>query len=157
MNTIKDAKNTVIQGITTKVEKAMSENNGKVPYGFVAREVATAKVVFPNLKINRDHINYMLDKCKKERSTAIQQTVPLNDPIVTLPTVPKILGRPTGSSTEKRKRSKCLNVTAAKNGICELYSEGKELHNAKHAGYAKTPNFFTGRLGTIINEVKKKR
>ena len=113
MNTFKDAKNTVIQGITTKVEKAMSENNGKVPYGFVAREVATVKAVFPNLKINRDHINYMLDKRKKERTTAIQHVVPLDNHIVTLPAVPKISGRPTGS-TEKRKRSKSLNCTATK-------------------------------------------
>ena len=71
MNTIKDAKNTVIQGITTKVEKAMCENNGKVPYGFVAREVATAKVAFPNFKINRDHIYHMLKKRKKDQTNAI--------------------------------------------------------------------------------------
>ena len=94
----KDAKNTVIQGITTKVEKAMSENNGKVPYGFVAREVATVKVVFPNLKINRDHINYMLDKRKKETTTDIQHAVPLDNPIITLPAVPKSSGRPTEST-----------------------------------------------------------
>ena len=74
----KATQNTVIQGIVSKVERAMHKNEGKISYGFVAREVASAKISFPNLKINRDHINYVLQKRKKEQNACQTEPIKLN-------------------------------------------------------------------------------
>ena len=144
MKANKAAQNTVIQGIVSKVERAMHQNEGKIPYRFVAREVASAKISFPNLKINRDHINYVLQKRKKEQNKALQ-SIPSTSPTLTQPPIPKVAGRPTGT-TEKRKRSECLNERAAKNEICKIYHDEKEQHRAGHANAIKVANFPTGCL-----------
>ena len=48
--------NTVIEGIAAKIEQAIADNNGKVPYRAVTKEILTARGLFPDLEITRHHM-----------------------------------------------------------------------------------------------------
>ena len=50
----------LIEGIANKIEDAMERNEGRVPYGMVAKQIANAKKTCPSIAISQDHINNML-------------------------------------------------------------------------------------------------
>ena len=58
---------TLVEGISNKIERAAEKNDGKVPYGMLAKELAQAKLICPSVTITRDHVNNMLRKRKKTR------------------------------------------------------------------------------------------
>ena len=78
----KAALDTVVEFIACQVEVAKSENNGKIPYGFVANQVKDAKINFSNMSITRDHVNNMLRRRKKECLGAIASTIVPSKPTV---------------------------------------------------------------------------
>ena len=111
----KQAFNTIVEGIAGKIERAIADNDGKVPYGCVSKEVATAKELFPDLNIDRNHINNMLRRRRKQLKLSTLQAAKSNNPCpAPCPTKP---GRPKGT-TEKQKRVNQMNIIAAKNEIC---------------------------------------
>ena len=149
----KQAIKTVVDSIANRIEEEAFKNDGKIPYGLVAKEVNDAKTIFPNLQITRDHINNTLRRRKKNMQSSLSSIVSPNP--TSKPATTKI-GRPTGT-TDKRKRSECMNVKAAKNEICQIYHDEKKRHKSEHQGIAKKRNFPAGRLDQIIKEVKEKR
>ena len=49
----------------------MARNDGRVPYGMVASQIADAKKTCPSIAISRDQINNMLRRRKKRRLKAL--------------------------------------------------------------------------------------
>lgn len=68
----KQAFNTIVEGIAGKIERAIAGNDGKVPYGCVSKEVAAAKTLFPDLNIDRNHINNMLRRRSKHLNKQLE-------------------------------------------------------------------------------------
>ena len=167
---------TVVAGITSKIEEAQMSNGGKIPYGCVVREIAAAAVLFPNVTVTRDQVNNALRRRKKKRMaivTAVASqppTRPSFDPPSQLsfePPHPPPSQQPSQSSvsptpvpkvgrkTDKKKRSEKMNLVAARNEVCSIYSQELQQHKADKTNCRKY--FPTGRLDLIIKEVKDKR
>lgn len=137
----KVALNTVVESIASKIERAQTDNNCRIPYGFVVKEIDAANVLFPSMNITRHHIHNML---RRRRAKLSKSPLPLsNSP--TPPTAATPLGRPTGT-TDKRKCSEQMNIVAAKVEICKTYRDELDQHKQAHVYDDKIPNFPTGRL-----------
>ena len=65
--------NTVIEGIAAKIERAIADNNGKVPYGAVTKEILTARDLFSDLEITCHHINNILRRRRKKFQLSLPQ------------------------------------------------------------------------------------
>lgn len=87
--------NTVIEGIAAKIERAIADNNGKVPYGTVTKEILMARGLFPDLEITCHCINNMLRRRRKK----FQLSLPQQQQKTTPTPPPKTdFGRPKGTS-----------------------------------------------------------
>ena len=140
----KEAKAAILSKVCDQIDIAKQENNDKIPYGFLARQLIGVQMVCPS--ITRDSImNYLRKRAKQikpSNEVALVNGATVTDLVVRESGRPnevalvngttvtdldaRVSGRPKGT-THKRKRLGTLSLIAAKNDTAAIFNKEKEI------------------------------
>jgi len=123
----KETKKTILYNLCDTIDQAKHDNDGRVPFGFVAGLVRSHVAVCPWL--SRDALNNEMRRRKKRSrllvgTQANQITTSVRGLQVAMADRKKG-GRPFGTTDDRRKNNE-LAVVASKNEICLQYDDDKK-------------------------------
>ena len=147
-----DTMHNILSNLCNQIDQACKSNaTNRIPYGFVACQVAGMKQVCPWLNRNNT-MNEYRRRIKKSPPTLLLECMPTEpssesvaEGTVTIYTGKKNGGRPIGTTKKRRKLSE-LSLYAAKNEITESIRESRDEGLSMKEKLAKMKQITAGQL-----------